>query len=445
MSETHGCPHQAVCSTVPAQAHFRAVAELSGLSALRALTLNHRNVGLESLPAVALPPHELSALQHSLREADIEAVVLATCNRFEVYWRARVPGDDERVRQLIRARLPEAAHAVLEGTGVLRGVHAATHLFRVCCGIESLVLGEAEILGQVRTALETSTAGGFLQGVLQAGLRAGRMARAETSIAVGALSVASAAIQLVTAMMPLDQSRVVVVGAGATGLKAARHLRALGVGELALTNRTHSKAEMVAASLDAEAIPMDALAAELERADAIVCAVASPTHVISLEALRAATARRTERPLMIVDLSMPPVVEAGEAEGVTRVDLGALEQQVARQRDRREAEIPRVEQVIAREVHHLQSWARHQALRPLVSDLRRKVELIRRTELERAARELDDNGTTDVTVLDRLSKRLLEQVLAIPLATLETGELPLDAAQAQYLRRLFALDPGAGA
>jgi glutamyl-tRNA reductase len=328
---------------------------------------------------------------------------------------------------------------------VLRGVHAATHLFRVCCGIESLVLGEAEILGQVRTALETSTAGGFLQGVLQAGLRAGRMARAETSIAVGALSVASAAIQLVTAMMPLDQSRVVVVGAGATGLKAARHLRALGVGELALTNRTHSKAEMVAASLDAEAIPMDALAAELERADAIVCAVASPTHVISLEALRAATARRTERPLMIVDLSMPPVVEAGEAEGVTRVDLGALEQQVARQRDRREAEIPRVEQVIAREVHHLQSWARHQALRPLVSDLRRKVELIRRTELERAARELDDNGTTDVTVLDRLSKRLLEQVLAIPLATLETGELPLDAAQAQYLRRLFALDPGAGA
>jgi glutamyl-tRNA reductase len=135
-------------------------------------------------------------------------------------------------------------------------------------------------------------------------------------------------------------------------------------------------------------------------------------------------------------------VEPGEVAGVTRVDLGLIEREVERQRDRRAAEVPKVERVIDRELHHLQSWARHHALRPLASELRRKVEAIRRAELERARNELP-GGAADAEVLDRLTRRLLDQVLAIPLATLEAGDLPLDATQAQYLRRLFALEPGA--
>jgi len=446
MSQSHGCPHQGVCSTVPAEAHFRAVAELSGLAALRAFTLHHRNVGIDVLPQVALPPDGLTRLQASLVDAGIESFVLATCNRTEVYWRARVPGDDEEVRRLVEARLPEAARAVLHAASPLRGTAAATHLFRVCCGIESLVLGEAEVLGQVRAALDAGPAAGpFLQGVVQAALRTGRMARAETGIGVGALSVASAAVQLVAAAMPLERCRVVVVGAGATGVKAARHLRGLGVGQLVIVNRTLDRAAAVAAPLEADSRSLDHLLDEVGQADAVICAVASPTHVIDREALREAVAVRDRRPLMIVDLSMPPVVEPGEVPGVTRVDLGALEQQVERQRHRRASEIPKVEAVVTREIHHLQAWARHHTLRPLVSDLRRKVEGIRRAELARARQELADTPAADVRVLERLSRRLLEQVLAIPLASLETGDVPLDPAQAQYLRRLFALDSGADA
>jgi glutamyl-tRNA reductase len=136
------------------------------------------------------------------------------------------------------------------------------------------------------------------------------------------------------------------------------------------------------------------------------------------------------------------VVAPGTVSGITRVDLGALEQQVARQRQSRSGEIPRVEAVIERELGHLETWARQQSLRPLVSDLRRKVEDIRLAELERATRELAAAGAPDAALLDRLSRRLAEQVLAIPLSTLSTGAVPLDPAQAQYLRRLFALDPG---
>ena len=446
MSQSHGCPHQGVCSTVPAEAHFRAVAALSGLAALRALTLNHRNLGVDTLPHVALSADALTGLHRSFAAAAVEAFVLATCNRTEIYWRASVPGDDERVREIVAAGLGGPAALVLRDCATLHGRAAASHLFRVCSGIESLVLGEAEILGQVRAALDASPAcGPFLHGVVLSALRAGRMARAESAIGVGALSVASAAVQLVSGAMPLAGCRVVVVGAGPTGMKAARHLRAVGVAQLVIANRTLDRAIDVARPLEADAIGLDGLETELARADAVLFAVASPAPLVGTAALARVASRRHGRPLLIVDLSMPPVVEAGDVAGVTRVDLGALELRVAEQRDRRADEIPKVEAVIARELQHLEAWARRHALRPLVSDLRRKVETIRRTELERAARELAATGASDLHVLERLSRRLLDQVLAIPLATLEAGDLPLDPAQAHYLRRLFALGPGAGA
>jgi glutamyl-tRNA reductase len=143
----------------------------------------------------------------------------------------------------------------------------------------------------------------------------------------------------------------------------------------------------------------------------------------------------------VVDLGMPPAVACGDAPGVERLDLNALDGRVERQRERRVAEIPRVEAVIGRELGYLDAWARHHALRPLVSDLRRKIEAIRRAELTLAQQELPDARAADVEVLDRLTRRLLDQVLAIPLSTLEAGEVPIDPVQAEYLRRLFALGP----
>lgn len=436
MSDSPGCPHQSVCATVPA--HFHAVARYSGLASLRAVTINHRNIGIGALTRHAVGCDTATSLHEDLTAAGIESFVLATCNRTELYWRAQVPGDDETVHEAI-AR----AVCVPDGASRLAGRAAAQHLFRVCAGLESLVLGEAEILGQVRAALDACTgAGPFLKGVVQAALRTGRMARAETAIGVGAQSVASAAVQIVAGALPLDRCRVLVLGAGATGVKAARHLRKLGVRDLVVANRTLGRAEAVAAPLGAEAVGLDRLHDELDRADAVVCAVDAPDYLIGLDDLRRAVAGREGRPLMIVDLSMPHAVEPGDVAGVTRVDLGVLEREVERQRDRRAAEVPGVEGVIAREMHHLQSWARHHALRPLASDLRRKVEAIRRAELERMQSELPDGGAADAAALDRLTRRLLDQVLSIPLATLEAGDVPLDATQAQYLRRLFALEPG---
>jgi glutamyl-tRNA reductase len=443
MADSFSCPHQDTCAGIPAHAHFHTVAAFSGLAALRALTVTHRRVDLSTLQSLSLGCEPAMGLHDDLSARGVESFVLATCNRTEVYWRAQVPGDDEAVREAFSARLGAPA-ASMEGLAEsLSGEEAAAHLFRVCCGLESLVLGEAEILGQVRAALDACTGTGrFIQGVVQAALRTGRLARAETAIGTGALSVASTAVQWLAGQIPVAERRILVVGAGDTGVKAARHLASLGTGQLVIANRTRSRAEAVASALGARATGLDALTEEVHLADAVVCAATAPHWLIPRSILERTAAARCGRPLRVVDLAMPAGVEPGPVTGVTLVDLGTLQRTVEVHRTRREAEVPKVEAVVARELKWLHAWARHQALRPLVSDLRRKVEAIRRAELARAQDELARSNEPDPSVMERLSRRLLEQVLAIPLATLEAGELPLDATHAEYLRRLFALESG---
>jgi glutamyl-tRNA reductase len=438
MSGPVACPHQGVCSTLPAHLHFHAVASFSGLAALRALTINHHNAGLAGLQHLSMACDAVSRLHAELTRRGIESVVLKTCNRSEVYWRARVPGDDELVTVSFADCLGVGVSELADAATSLAGEAAAAHLFRVCCGLESLIVGEAEILGQVRDALTASpAAGAFLEGIVRAALRTGRAARAETGIGTGALSVASAGVQWLAERLSSPQAKVVVIGAGDTGAKVARRAATLGADRLVILNRTISRAQALAASIGARAGGLDALPRELAAADAIICTATAPEWLVTLDALR--TAASSDRPLFVVDLAMPAGVEPGDVAGVTRIDLSGLEELAERHRWQRAAEIPAVEAVIARELQWLQAWARHQAMRPLVSELRRKVEAIRRAELAKAERELAGGAPDDPAVLDRLSRRLLDRLLEIPLAQLEAGDLPLDAAHAEYLRRLFAL------
>jgi len=438
MSNSSTCPHLGVCSTLPAHVHFHAVASYSGIAALRVLSINHHTAGLAGLQHLSIEADAAARLHGDLTRRGIESVVLKTCNRTEVYWRARVPGDDETVGTAFAESLGVPEPALGGVAARLTGEVAATHLFRVCCGLESLVLGEAEILGQVRAALDACTgAGPFLEGVLRGALRTGRQARAETSIGAGALSVASTGVQWLAERLPLAARRVLVIGAGDTGAKVARQLRSLGAGTLVIANRTVSRAEALARSVDGQAVGLEALEAELAAADAVICAAGAPGWLVTLSDL--ARAVSSGSPFVVVDLAMPSAIQPGDVAGVTRIDLGGLEHLAELHRRRREEEIPAVDAVIAREMEWLHAWARRQALRPLVSDLRRKVEAIRRAELARAERERTERGADDAAVLDRLSRRLLDQILSIPLAQLEAGDLPLDAAHAEYLRRLFAL------
>ena len=224
-----------------------------------------------------------------------------------VYWRAVRLADDQTVNAMLEAALPLAKELLHKGSARLSGDAAACHAFRVCSGLESMVLGEAEILGQVRCAIEQSPgAGPFLRGVFTAAIRTGRGARASTGIGTGALSVASAAIEQLELCVPLGDKRVLLIGAGETAAKVARQLRAFNVGTLVIANRTLDRAQALAAGTGAIAVGLEAIADEIAAAHVVICA----THSTSWMVTHAHVASRTPAsPLVLVDLSMPPAIE----------------------------------------------------------------------------------------------------------------------------------------
>ena len=352
---------------MPAPASFQPSPPSSDLAPLRLRSIGHRSHGLDCLAALSATPESAALLHAGLSGRGIDSVVLTTCNRFELYWRSRSPEDDILATGMLATVIASQHGTMLAQPSFSTGDAAAHHLFRVCAGLESVVLGEAEVLGQARAAFEACPgAGSFLTGVFRGAIRAGRAARAETAIGEGAMSVASTAIRWLSEQTELSGRRVLIIGAGDTARKSARHLRAIGAGTLVIANRTRSRAEGLAASVDADVADWDALPREIARADAIVSAVTAPGWVITLDQLRRRIPVAASR-LFLIDLSMPPSIEPGDAGGVVRVDLSAIEQLADRNRSGREAEAPHVEAVIARELAWLRRWAGREALRPMRS------------------------------------------------------------------------------
>ena len=308
---------------------------------------------------MALAPALRDALHARLRAHGIEAVVVSTCHRAELYYRASGAGDDARAESLWRSRFVDAEAAPVR----LAGRDAGEHLFRVAAGLESLVLGEAEVLGQLRAALTSAKRSGsarpFLSRVFHAALRFGGRARHETGIGAGALSIASAAVRLLAAEgRDLSRLTVLVLGAGTTGLKAARHLKAEGVGRLVILNRTAERARSAARELGVEHAALDELPSRLADADAVVAAAHVERALLHPALLKSRTTG-DGAPLTLVDLSLPRAIDPACAAlpGVRLHNLADLEGVVAANRERRETEIPRVEALLRRELEHLARWA----------------------------------------------------------------------------------------
>ena len=399
---------------------------LGGLEALQLVSVSHRTAPIDVLERVALSPDQAGRLLRILKPSGIAGIVLATCNRTELYWIAG-RGPDPRAVSLAMMQVWRDPPADFHRYSLeLNGESAARHLFRVAAGLESLMLGEAEILGQMREALELAesqeAAGPLLTEMFRSALKFGRRARASTGIGVGALSVASAAVHaLRRTHEDLARTSVVVLGAGHTGFKAARHLRAEGVGRLVLVNRTLERAREAAHRLDAEHAPIEALPVHLAACDALVAAVQAPSPVVDEAMVRRATTGRS-RKLSILDLSLPRAVGPGveTIPGVTVVDLSRLEQTVTETLARRVGEIPRVERMLEQALDELGRQAAETAARPLVAELRVRAEAIRRAEVERAV----SAGLGDAATLDHVTRRIVDQLLRAPSDALRRGRVP---------------------
>lgn len=432
-AEPHSCPYP-----VPPPACLGSCQVPTGLSSVRALTIRVTGAGAGEACGVSLRPSALDALRAALVEQRVPFALLATCNRTELYWLSgpQAPCDAAVAALFSLALHRSGVDALVTGH---EGEHAVRHLFRVASGLDSLVLGEAEILGQVRQAVEDTAGSELLCGVFRAAVRTGRMARAETAIGAGAMSVASMAIHALQAHGPLAGARVLIAGAGETARAAARQIASGGAATIVIANRTRAHADALAREVAGEAVDLASLERELGRADVLIAASRGEAYLVNPEVLaRARELAGGARPLVCVDLSMPRLLDPALAgvPGVTVIDLHAIEGAVEENRRRRAGEVPKVEAVIDRELEWLASWARHASLRPLIAGLRRKAETLRQREIE----SLRLGEGADAEAIERFSRRLVNRLIGIPLDVLEAGTLPLDGEHALYLHRLFALD-----
>jgi glutamyl-tRNA reductase len=379
----------------------------------------------------------------------VEHAALETCYRVELYARLSSGVEDAR-DELIEAL--SGLHGVerellSDHLYVHSGDDAVRHLCRVAAGLDSLVLGESEILGQVGDAFEAATAartvGPGLSLLFRTAITSGRRARSETAIGANAATASSMALALAEGVLgDLTEKRALVVGAGRIGLQTIKVLAGRGVGRIAVVNRTRERAVEIAERFGIAPHSLDELEDVLTLADVAVTATASETPVVRAEAVRRAMFEREGRPLVVVDLAVPADVErsAGDVSGVRLFDVDDLRVGLDEAMSSRLREVPRVEDIIEEEVESFRRRYLELEVEPLVAALRLRAEEIREQEVERALRDLGDVDPATAERIEHLSRTLVKKLLHEPTVRLReragTGDSD-DVAAA--VRELFGL------
>ena len=401
--------------------------------------MNHRTAPIEVRERVAFTPCASRNFIKRLKNEGVvsEAVLVSTCNRSELY--AVVEGEDARSRILreISGEREIELDELEEGTYWLTDADAVRHLYRVASSLDSMVVGESQILGQVREAYRMATeeqcAGQMLNRLFHTALRVGKQVRAETGIGDNSISVPHVAVKLAEEVFgTLSGRRALVLGAGEMSELVIKQLKARGIGHLRIANRTASRAKLLAGRVGGVAVDFDALAAELPNVDVLVSSTGSGDWVVDQDLVAGALAVR-EEPLFFVDIAVPrdvdPAVQALDRAYVYDVDdlQSVVDHNVG---DRGEA-ARKGEKLIEPAVFEYMSWSSTRHAVPLIRELRDGADKIRRHELSRALRRLDLNPE-EAEAVERMSHSLVNKLLHGPISELKAlaeAGAPLESAE----------------
>jgi len=424
--------------------------------------IEHDKVPLALLERVAIGDAELGKVLGTLRDrANLqESVVLSTCLRTEVYAVVdRFHDAVHEIQEVLAEKAGLTAADLEEKVTIWFDDDVAAHLFSVASGLESAVLGEGEVLGQVRRAWERAqderVSGPVLSELFRHAVQAGKRVRSETAIARGTTSFSHAAVQLAEARRPggLSGTTVAVVGAGAMG---AGVLQALGSqpddrrpARVVVVNRTEARAEALAPSLPAGLQFRTAGTADLpsvvQDADVLFSAVEAEGHIVATTALAGAgpgAGDRRERPILVVDLGVPRNVDpaAAAVDGVTLVDMDHLSSAVAQAVDERRGEADRARVIVAEDVARYRAAARARGAAPVIAALRGRLEEARRAELDRRRSQFGDLSPSDWEQVDAVTRSVLAKLLHEPTVLLrETAGTARGERLVEALRLLFDL------
>jgi glutamyl-tRNA reductase len=393
---------------------------------------SHRTAPIELRERLAFAraelPGALAALAH---EPGAEAVILSTCNRTELYLATGDGGEAiERAEAMLAARIGVSREQAAQWLYVHRDREAAHHLFRVAAGLDSMIVGEPQIQGQVRDAYTAAreavagpepAVGPALNRMFQTALGVGGRVRSETGLGVGAASVSSAAVELAKKIFgSLRGRRALVLGAGEMSEVTLECLQGEGVETAVVANRTFERARELAERWGGAAIHWEGFAGALAHVDIVICSTAAPRPVLTLERFRQALPRGARRPLCIIDIAIPRDVDPAVADqkNVFLYNVDDLQGIVDASLDRRRAELPAAERIVERGVEEFWGWYASLAVVPTIRALRDHGERVRQDELERHLARLRHLSDDDRAAVDALTRSLLNKLLHAPTARL---------------------------
>ena len=406
--------------------------------------MNHTSAPFELRESLALGDEEVAGVLASFPADASEGAILSTCNRTELYAIGQGENGFRDLRDFFGSWRGVPASDLTTNTYAYSGAQAARHLFRVASGLDSVVVGEAQILGQVAGALKVAeaagTAGKELRHLFTYAVRAGRKARAQTAIGRNGASIPGVAVELARKTLgSLSGRRVMIVGAGKAGELSAKALLAAGVSQVIVANRTDARARDLARAIGGTTIPLASMPVKLAEVDVVITGTGAREPVITAEAVRSAVARRNGVPLLLVDIAVPRDVEPSVA-AIPGVHLYNMEQlqEVARANIRqRRTEVAKVDSIVDAATVRLMSWWSSQSVLPTIKDLGDTAEKVRRQEVSRALRKLPDLSAEQVRTVEKMSQAIVKKLLHHPLLSLK--ETPEDSEFTAALRRAFNL------
>jgi glutamyl-tRNA reductase len=401
---------------------------------------SHHHAPVEVRERVALRAAEASRLARELAEDGVEAVCLSTCNRTELYL---ATDDAARAEELGVGRLAAAGEDVAAALYRLHDSAAALHLFRVAAGLDSLVPGEGEILGQVRAAYEAGSPGAVLDRASRQALHVGKKVRAQTAIAESPASVSSAAAALAHQVFgDLAGRSILLIGAGKVSELAARNFLTRGARIVSVANRSADRAAELAARLGAEPLPLERIAEELAGADVVVSSTSAPGFVLGPDDAARAVAARRGRPLFLIDLAVPRDLDPAinDVSGCFLYDIDDLQAVVAESLAGRRREAERAEGIAAGEAERFAEWQASLDVVPAIASLHARAEEIRAGELAKAEARLARLSDAERRAVEAVTAQIVSKLLHLPTVRMKQAAVTADGVlYADAVRHLFGL------
>jgi glutamyl-tRNA reductase len=414
------------------------------------LGISHKTAPVQLRERLAFTQSAVTDFLHEVAgHPDVhEAVVISTCNRTEL---SLVVGDPVAAESAILGMLAQRAQVrpteLAERIYSPRNCDAARQLFRVTAGLESMIVGEAEIQGQVKRAYEVALAAGttgpLTNRLFTAALQTGKRVRSETAIGLGRASMSSVAVELAHSVMgDRPQPRVVIIGAGETSELTARAFAEHGVCTIFVANRHADRARSLAQRFGGEVVALDDLPEQLRQADAVVASTASPHPIVGQEELELVMRARRGRPLLLIDLAVPRDIDSacGDLDGVTLFDMDDLQARVAHTISIREAEALRAEQIVEDEIKRFAAWLGTLAVQPTIRALREYGDTIVEQVLAENAARWEDASERDIARAEAIARSVMNRLLHEPTLRLRTMTEGRSHGRLQIMRELFGLE-----